>query len=278
MTVLSDQQQTRVVKASPSRALRYLPATALIIDLAIVAAVTTLATLGRERLGFFDTAADVTGSLAARRAGDGRRVGGRDRARRRLREAASSAPAPTSTSGSSTPPSLTARPARRRVLPRQLRAEPRLLPARLRPRRRRPCSLGRFGLRRALHSARRRGVLRHRVLIAGSPSHVDEVAGVLRREPWLGYQVVGCLTPAHDLSEETQLGVPVLGNSDDATSVVIESGADVIFFAGGALGSPTRCARWSGTSSTTTCRWSWHPTSPTSPASGSTSARSAGCR
>ncbi|MDN4174537.1 sugar transferase [Nocardioides sp. SOB77] len=103
--------------------------------------------------------------------------------------------------------------------------------------------LGRALVRSALHQARRRGSLLHRVLIAGSPAHVDEIAAVLRRERWLGYRVVGALTPAHYLEEETRSGIPVLGNSDDITSVVLESGADVVFIAGGALGSATQMRR-----------------------------------
>ena len=78
------------------------------------------------------------------------------------------------------------------------------------------------------------------MLIAGTPAHVDEVAAVLRREPWLGYDVVGALTPAADLSEETSTGIPVLGNTDEATSIARHAGVDVIFFAGGSLGSGTQ--------------------------------------
>ena len=103
--------------------------------------------------------------------------------------------------------------------------------------------LGRVLLRWAIHEARRRGTLLHRVVIAGSPGHVDEIASVLRRESWLGYDVIGALTPAHYVDEVTHSGIPVLGNSDDATAVVLESGADVIFFAGGALGSATQMQR-----------------------------------
>ena len=97
--------------------------------------------------------------------------------------------------------------------------------------------LGRFVLRRALHQARKRGALLQRVLIAGSPPHVDEIARVLRREAWLGYHVVGAVTPRRDGEEQTPSGIPVLGSSDDVTAVIAELGADVVFFAGGALGS-----------------------------------------
>jgi len=102
---------------------------------------------------------------------------------------------------------------------------------------------GRLLLRRALHTARRRGALRQRVLISGSRSHIDEIASVLRRETWLGYQVVGALTPEYDLSEETATGVPVLGNADEAPAIAASTKADVIFYAGGAVGSSSKMRR-----------------------------------
>ncbi|MCW2794737.1 sugar transferase [Nocardioides sp.] len=97
--------------------------------------------------------------------------------------------------------------------------------------------LGRFLLRRALYQARLRGALLQRTIIAGDAAHVDEIASVLRREAWLGYQVVGALTPALEQQTETAAGVPVLGNSEQLLATVTEFGPDVIFFAAGALGS-----------------------------------------
>ena len=57
--------------------------------------------------------------------------------------------------------------------------------------------LGRLVLRRVLHRAHRAGMLSHRVLIAGTSDHIDEIARVLSRESWLGYHVVGAVTPTH---------------------------------------------------------------------------------
>lgn len=94
---------------------------------------------------------------------------------------------------------------------------------------------GRWLLRRALHSARRRGVLTQRVLIAGSPSHVDEVAAVIRRESWLGYHVVGALTPATHERATTHSGLPVFGDCEQVSAIAAEAEADVVFFAGGAF-------------------------------------------
>lgn len=93
--------------------------------------------------------------------------------------------------------------------------------------------LGRMALRRTLHVARRRGALGQRVLIAGGPAHVDEIARVLRRESWLGYRVIGALTPATNTEEETPAGVPVVGNLDDVSAMTADD-VDAVFFAGGA--------------------------------------------
>jgi exopolysaccharide biosynthesis polyprenyl glycosylphosphotransferase len=93
----------------------------------------------------------------------------------------------------------------------------------------------RFLLRRALHRARRAGRLGCDVVIAGSPSHVDEVAQVLGRESWLGYHVLGALVPEGHESEETASGVPILGTTDHTLEVIELVHADVIFVAGGAL-------------------------------------------
>lgn len=103
--------------------------------------------------------------------------------------------------------------------------------------------VGRLLLRRAIQEARKHGSLRQRVLIAGSRSHVDEIAAVLRRETWLGYEVVGALTPEYDLAEETAAGVPVLGNTTDATQLVALARADIIVFAGGSVGASSQLRR-----------------------------------
>ena len=103
--------------------------------------------------------------------------------------------------------------------------------------------LGRFLLRRALYAARARGALLQRVIIAGTPGHVDEVAGVLRRERWLGYDVVGALVPATTAGGETGAGVPVIGTPDQLLHAVELAEADVIFMAGGALDSSAQLRR-----------------------------------
>jgi len=96
--------------------------------------------------------------------------------------------------------------------------------------------VGRYALRRALHAARRRGHLSLRVLIAGSPAHVDEVAGMLTRHPHLGYSVVGAIVPLEAVqTEETPGGVPILGPATEPTPAAVACRADSIFFACGSL-------------------------------------------
>ncbi len=116
--------------------------------------------------------------------------------------------------------------------------------------------LGRWGVRQLLHSARRHGYLQVRVLVSGTPDHVDEVTGVLRRESWLGYSVVGAVTPTEALVDETAIGVPVLGRSEDLLSVASECRADIIFFAAGSLASGEKMKETLWELRSTTSTWS----------------------
>lgn len=97
--------------------------------------------------------------------------------------------------------------------------------------------LTRYLIRRVLKQARRNGALRNRVIIAGSPGHVDEIAAVLRRESWLGYEVIGALSRASDDFDHTPSGIPVLGSTRDIATPVTNSEANLVFFAGGAVSS-----------------------------------------
>lgn len=96
---------------------------------------------------------------------------------------------------------------------------------------------GRWVLRRAIQRARAQGRLRERVLIVGTADHVDEIAAVLARESWLGYDVIGALTPPTDPRTVTPAGSPVLANTSDVAQVVLESAPELVFFAGGGMAS-----------------------------------------
>jgi exopolysaccharide biosynthesis polyprenyl glycosylphosphotransferase len=241
MTILDLHHRQRLTPAAPSRALRALPTTALLLDVLVILTVGTIAAVGRERLGLFDQPTTVRESLGAVAplvlsawvvaiyVAGGYRPNvfgaGTDELKRVLNASLVTAGVVGVGCYLAQVP-----------LPRGffLLAFGPGIPALI---------MGRILLRRALHGARRRGNLLQRVVIAGSRAHIDEVASVLRRERWLGYTVVGALTPAYDLSEETKSGIPVLGNADEATSVVRGNGVDVIFFASGALGSAGQLRR-----------------------------------
>lgn len=95
--------------------------------------------------------------------------------------------------------------------------------------------LGRLVLRRVIHRLHASGHLSSRVLVAGAPRQVDDVVVVLRRESWLGYEVVGALTPGDVASGSTPGGTPVLGHPLAISAALQETPADVIVFAEGAL-------------------------------------------
>ena len=239
MTLLSDRKAQHL--DAPSRALRYLPASALLLDLTIVAVAGTIAVWGRLRLPIFANSADVSphldtagplivaGWLAVIALFGGYRTGafgaGTDEYKRVFN-------ASLVASGLVGVGCYIAKfPLSRGyfVLLFGL-GIPTLL-------------LGRFLLRRAIHKARARGLLQFRVVIAGTPSHIDEIAAVLHREAWLGYHVIGALTPGPERASATQSGIRVLGRCDDVTAIAEATQADVIFFAGGALRSAAQLRR-----------------------------------
>ena len=97
--------------------------------------------------------------------------------------------------------------------------------------------LERWILRLVVQRARRQGHFRRKVVIVGNVAAIDGIASVLNRETWLGFEVLGALTPAHDLTVETPHGVPVVGNLDDAASMAPALGAELVFFADGGVAS-----------------------------------------
>src|SRR5262249_19177308 len=98
--------------------------------------------------------------------------------------------------------------------------------------------LGRYSLRRWLHQARRMGSFGMRTVIVGSGEHVDAVASVFDREAWLGYDVLGALTPGQEDVVSTPGGIRVLGHVDEAAGLARTYDADVVFVVGGAYEHP----------------------------------------
>lgn len=98
--------------------------------------------------------------------------------------------------------------------------------------------LWRFGARRIVHRLHQRGHLITKVLISGHQSSVDAVAGVLEREAWLGYRIVGAVLPAPVPAPATERGLPILDTQD--TGVAVRStGADLVVFTEGAYPTST---------------------------------------
>jgi exopolysaccharide biosynthesis polyprenyl glycosylphosphotransferase len=96
--------------------------------------------------------------------------------------------------------------------------------------------LWRWIARRLVHRAHANGHLLTRVLISGSPTHIDEVVAVLERESWLGYRIVGALVPpASTALTTTPWGVPVVGNTDHTAEAVRGEKADLVVFTEGAF-------------------------------------------
>jgi exopolysaccharide biosynthesis polyprenyl glycosylphosphotransferase len=229
------ERTRQLVGSEPSQALRYLPCAVLISDVAAVTLAGILAVIGRERLTVFDSAGGVrehlgvVGPLSVVAwiavivlfGGYSREIfgGGTDEYLRVFR-------ASVVTTGVLGVTCYVAKfdLSRGFFLLSFLIGLPLLL-------------LGRWALRTGLHSARRQGFLQVRILVSGTPEHVDEVTRVLRRESWLGYSVIGAVTPAEDFADETAIGVPLFGVAADVTAVARAHRADIIFFASGSLGS-----------------------------------------
>ncbi|WP_087485819.1 sugar transferase [Brachybacterium massiliense] len=90
--------------------------------------------------------------------------------------------------------------------------------------------------RRMLNLARSRGRLRRRVIAVGLPAYVDGVARTFARERWLGYDIVGSITPTGSDGTST-LGIPVLGAENDLLDVVDRERPSVLLFATGSTAS-----------------------------------------
>src|SRR3954469_11732958 len=100
-------------------------------------------------------------------------------------------------------------------------------------------AIGRWTLRRWLHQARRHGSFGLRTVIVGSGDHGDAVASVFARESWLGYDVLGALTPASESTVATDGAVRVLGDVHEAAALARAYDADVVVVAGGGFENPT---------------------------------------
>lgn len=93
--------------------------------------------------------------------------------------------------------------------------------------------LARLGRRRIVNWMCEQGHLRLPVLVAGAPAHIDDVARVLRRERWLGYEIVGALSESP--LTETGLGVPIVGRIESTVDLVHRSRPHAVIFTDGSF-------------------------------------------
>ena len=93
--------------------------------------------------------------------------------------------------------------------------------------------LERFFMRRWLHHERRRGRFRSSIIIAGDCTHIDDLAKVLQREKWLGYDIVGVLTRGQERCHN--VNVPVLGTPEDVVAACQYTRAAAVIFTEGSF-------------------------------------------
>ena len=97
--------------------------------------------------------------------------------------------------------------------------------------------LNRLVLRRSLNALRARGHFREGVIAVGDLRHVDGIARTIGRETWLGYDIVGAVTPPGDRSTASALGIPVLGTETDLLRIADEVRPHVLLFTAGSSAS-----------------------------------------
>lgn len=91
----------------------------------------------------------------------------------------------------------------------------------------------RGALRRLLAMLRIRGKLRAPTILVGSLPQIDFTARTLNRESWLGYTIVGAVSPEGDPRKQSRLGIPVLGNDSRLLEILREQKPDTIIFTAG---------------------------------------------
>lgn len=101
--------------------------------------------------------------------------------------------------------------------------------------------VARFVRRRIMQRLHRSGQFLTPILVVGGDHHVDSIANVLRRENWLGYQIVGAVTRMR--LSQTATGLPVLGSIDDLLEIIADHRIDTVIFTEGSFESPAEFRR-----------------------------------
>jgi len=89
--------------------------------------------------------------------------------------------------------------------------------------------LARYALRKRLHRLRSLGAFMHKVVVAGYPEVIADVASQLRREPYHGLTVVAaCLAGTGPFEDDAISGIPAVVGLDVVAKVAQEFGADTV--------------------------------------------------
>lgn len=103
----------------------------------------------------------------------------------------------------------------------------------------------RFTARRLVNRARAGGRFREAVIMVGALPHVDDLARTISRESWLGYDIVGALTPDGDPRATSAFGIPVLGSEEQLMDVIEREHPAVLLFTAGSESSAEEFRRTS---------------------------------
>lgn len=103
--------------------------------------------------------------------------------------------------------------------------------------------LERYAARKVVHALRVRGRLTRRVVAVGDPASVAEVAAVLERERYVGYDVVAACVPSQITVTPGVLRVPVLGTVEEVREVCDRTGSDTVLVARGGYDSSAELRR-----------------------------------
>ncbi len=91
----------------------------------------------------------------------------------------------------------------------------------------------RFARRRIVSTLRARGLLQLPVLVAGKTTNIDEVAHALKREKWLGYDIIGAVTD--DRVTSTGEDIPVIGFLDEVVDLARIHDVHAVIFTEGSF-------------------------------------------
>lgn len=95
----------------------------------------------------------------------------------------------------------------------------------------------RYAVRAHVHRLRQHGRFLHRVIAVGGPNAVRELVNILKRERYVGYEVVGACVPDHTPAAVEEVPVPILGTARDSKTACDTVGADTVIVTDGSFSS-----------------------------------------